>query len=68
MGAVFASPNAVKLLTGGIYQRFFISEYPGLKVAAVTALHAYAGTCQVGRAYVGGLKIEYNHLEMDSRA
>lgn len=66
-GAVFASPDAIKLLTGGIDQRCFIGKYSGLKVAAVAALHAYAGTGQIGGAYVGGLEIKYKHLEMDSR-
>ena len=58
-GALFSAPHAIKLLTGGIYQRCLISEYSGLKVAAVAALHTYAGTCQVCRANVGGLEIKY---------
>ena len=67
-GAVGAAPYAVKLLAGGVYQGWFVGEYAGLEVAAVAALHAYAGSCQVGRANVGGLEIEYEHFEMDSRA
>ena len=58
-GAVFASPYAVKLLTGGIYQRCLIGEDSGLEVATITAFHAYSGTCQVCRANVGGLEIKY---------
>ena len=34
----------------------------------VTALHAYAGSGQIGRANVGSLEIKYKHLKMDSRA
>ena len=66
-GAVFASPHAVKLLTGGIYQGRLIGQDSGLEVAAVTALHANAGPGEVGRANAGSLKVKYNHLEMDSR-
>lgn len=66
-GTVLASPDAVKLLTGGIYQGRLIGQDSGLKIAAVAALHTYSGSCQVGRANVGSLKVKYNHLEMDSR-
>lgn len=67
-GAVFASPHAVKLLTGGIYQGRLIGQDSGLEVAAVTALHANAGPGEVGGADIGSLKVKYNHLEVDSRA
>lgn len=66
-GAVFASPDAIKLLTGGINQRCFIGKYSGLKVAAVAALHAYAGSGEVGGANIGGLEVEYKHLEVNPR-
>ena len=66
--AVFSTPYAVELLTGGLYQRGFIGEYSGFKVATVAALHAYACTSHIGRANVGCLEIKYKHLEMDTRA
>lgn len=67
-GAVFSTPDAIKLLTGGIYQSWVVGEDSSLEVAAVAALHAYAGTGEVGRAYVSGLEVENQHLEMDSGA
>ena len=67
VGTVFSAPYAVKLLTGSIYQGGFVGEYSSLEVATVATLHAYAGSCQIGRANVGSLEIENKHLEMDSR-
>ena len=65
---MFSAPYAVELLTGRIYQSCFVGEYSDLEVATVIALHTYTGSCQVGRANVGSLEIEYKHLEMDTRA
>lgn len=66
-GTVLASPHAVKLLTGGIYQGRLIGQDSGLEIAAVAALHANAGPGEVGGADIGSLKVKYNHLEVDSR-
>ena len=66
-GAVFSAPHAIKLLTGGIYQRCLISEYSGLKVAAVAALHTYGGSRQVGGPDIGCLEVEYKNFEMEAR-
>ena len=66
-GAVFSAPYAVKLLTGGIYQRCLIGEDSGLEVATITAFHAYSGTCQVCGPDIGCLEVEYKNFEMDSR-
>ena len=39
MGVVFATPNAIELLAGGIYQRWLLRrEYSDLKVTSVAAL------------------------------
>jgi len=67
-GTVFSTPYSVKLFTGGINQSCLIGKYSGLGVVTVTALHAYAGSGQIGRANVGSLEIKYKHLKMDSRA
>ena len=67
-GTVLASPDAVKLLTGGIYQGRLIGQDSGLEIAAVAALHTYSGSSQVGGTDIGCIKIEYKYLESDSRA
>lgn len=67
-GAVFSAPHAVELLTGSINQCLVVGEDSRLEVAAAAALHAYAGSCQVGGADVGCIEVEYKHFEMDSQA
>ena len=67
-GAVLAAPYTVELLWGGFNESWIVGKDAGLEVAAVTTLHANAGTCQIGWADVGCLEIEYKYLEMDSRA
>lgn len=68
MGAVFAAPYAVELLTGGIYQSRLVGYNTGLEVATGAALHAYASSGQVGGADIGSIEVKYKHFEMDSRA
>ena len=67
-GAVTASPNAVKLLHGGINQGGVVGEDSGLEVASVAALHPYSGSCEIGRPDVGGGEVKNQNLEMHARA
>lgn len=67
-GAVLATPDAVELLHGGFDEAGIIGEDACLEVTAVTAFHADAGSGKVGGADVGGLKVEDEYFEVDSRA
>lgn len=43
-----ALPDAVKVVGGGIYQRWFVGEDARLEVAVVVDFHAYTCTREVG--------------------
>ncbi len=62
--AVMPLPDGVEVIGGGIDQRRIVGEDAGLEVAVAFAFHADAGTCEVGRANVGGSAVENHYLEM----
>ena len=65
--AVGAHPKRVKLFYSGFNDLRVVREDSRFEVAAEGAFHANASACQVCGADVGGFKVEYHHLEMDSR-
>lgn len=62
--AMCSLPHAVDVVGGGIHQHGVVRKYAGFEVAVALALHAYAGTCEVGGADVRHGAIEYHYLEM----
>ena len=63
--AVLAATYTVKLLHSSFNKIRIIGEDTSLKVAAVAGLHAYAGTCHIGRTNVDAMEVEYQHLEVN---
>ena len=51
-------PDAVKVVGGGIHQRWFVGEDAGLEVAVVVAFHTHAGAREVGGADIGCCAVE----------
>ena len=63
-----ALPYVVEVVGGSIHQRQVVGEDASLEVAVAFAFHAYAGTCEVGGADVGGSAVENHYFEMHPRA
>ena len=68
LGTSLPLPDAVKVVSGGIHQRWFVGEDAGLEVAVVVAFHTHSGTGEVGGADVRHLQVEDDDFEMDARA
>ena len=64
LGTSSPLPDAVEVVGGGIYQRWFVGEDSSLEVTVVVAFHAHASACEVGGADVGGGAVENHYLEM----
>lgn len=62
--AVQAVPYGIELVGGGIDQRGVVGQDACLEIAGRRAFHAGACTGQIGRADVGDLAIEDQHLEV----
>ena len=65
--AVGAHPKRVKLFYSGFDDLRVVREDSCFEVASEGTFHANACACQVCGADVSGFKVEYHHLEMDSR-
>ena len=61
-------PDGVEVVYGGIHEVWFVGQDAGLEVTGAGALHAKARAGEVGRTDVGGLEVEDDDLEVDTRA
>ena len=64
LGTSLPLPDAVKVVSGGIHQRWFVGEDAGLEVAVVVAFHTHAGAREVGGDDIGLCAVENHNLEM----
>ena len=66
LGTSSPLPDAVEVVGGGIYQRWFVGEDSSLEVTVVVAFHAHAVALEVGATDIGYRAVENHYLEMHS--
>ena len=63
-----ASPDAVDMFSGGIYQHRLVGEDARLEVARGVTFHAHTSACEVGRANLSLRTVKHYQFEMHPRA
>ena len=66
--ALEPGPDGVEVVYGGIYEIRFVRQDACLEVAGAGTLHTKSCAGEIGRTDVGGLEVEDDDLEVDTRA